>query len=318
MNHRSIGDEALTALIIWFDEYRPSDGVQPAPYIICAGLAVLERMRRSFPLSDDDYVTSRNQLRTSGSLIRSILARNSEHRRFLAEGGRTTRGAVTAARNLVDRLHGTAGFVELSGETRIAVIDRMQVWLVHQVALFFDRRKISIEVDLDKPAPQIVAGVLEAAGVNAGAVAQHMVGAKLALRFPDNEVENYSVTTADQQLGRPGDFLVGDTAIHVTVSPTMLVFEKCADNVRDGYRTLLLVPDSRLLAARQMADGVDTKDRVGIMAIESFVGQNIEELGGFVKDSLANNLVELFTKYNERVADVESDRSLQISVPVNL
>jgi hypothetical protein len=40
-----------------------------------------------------------------------------------------------------------------------------------------------------------------------GPVAQYLVGAKLALRFPTEKIGNESYSTADVQLNRPGDFL---------------------------------------------------------------------------------------------------------------
>ena len=120
-------------------------------------------------------------------------------------------------------------------------------------------------MSLNKSSSQIVADILEAAGSRAGAVAQHLVGAKLAVRYPDLEIENFSYTTADQQLGRPGDFVVGDTVFHVTVAPMPPVVDKCEQNLRDGYRSMLLVVDSRLQAARQMMVAVDVQDRVGIL-----------------------------------------------------
>lgn len=48
-----------------------------------------------------------------------------------------------------------------------------------------------------------------------GPAAQHLVGAKLALRFPDMKVSNASYSTADDQSGRLGDFQIGDTSFHV-------------------------------------------------------------------------------------------------------
>jgi hypothetical protein len=49
---------------------------------------------------------------------------------------------------------------------------------------YFNRQEIEVEISLDKPGSQIVADILEAAGVKgqAGAVAQHLAGAKLSLR----------------------------------------------------------------------------------------------------------------------------------------
>ena len=311
-------EEALGTLRQWFDSHRPSPDEEPNTYVMCAGLAVLERMRRAYPLHRADYATPGNQVRTSGSLIQSILERNGEERRFTREGGRTTRATVPAAEGLAAGLNETAALASLSDEDRGQVIDELQVWLVERVRGYLDQQAIEVEVNLGKPAPQIVSDILEAAGAKSGAVAQHLVGAKLALRYPDLDIENFSYTTADQQLGRPGDFVVGDTAFHVTVSPMPPVLDKCEANLRNGYRSILLVLDSRLQAARQMAETIDVQERVGILAIESFVGQNIEELGEFGKGGLAEGFRKLLETYNERVGEVETDRSLLIRLPENL
>jgi hypothetical protein len=73
-----------------------------------------------------------------------------------------------------------------------------------------------------------------------GPVAQHLIGAKLQLRFPDMPVSNESYSTADDQLGRPGDFHLGDTAFHVTVAPMPAVYEKCRSNLHEGCELIFL------------------------------------------------------------------------------
>lgn len=318
MTTQQLYDEALGTLKQWFDSHRPSPNEEPNTYVMCAGLAVLERMRGAYPLHRADYVTPGNQVKTSGSLIQSILAKNGEERRFTREGGRTTRATVPAAEGLAAGLNESVALARLSDDDRGQVIDELQRWLVERVRDYLDRQAIEVEVNLGKPAPQIVSDILEAAGAKSGAVAQHLVGAKLAVRYPDLEIENFSYTTADQQLGRPGDFVVGDTAFHVTVAPMPPVLSKCEENLRNGFRSTLLVPDSRIQAARQMAEAIGVQDRVGIVSVESFVGQNIEELGGFGRGGLAEGFRAVLNKYNERVEAVEADRSLLIRVPANL
>ena len=216
------------------------------------------------------------------------------------------------------KLNETGALAGLTDKQRERIINELQGWLVDRVRDYLNQQAIELEMNLGKASPQIVADILTAAEAKAGAVAQHLVGAKLAIRYPDFQIDNFSYTTADQQLGRPGDFVLGDTAFHVTVSPMLPVLEKCAENLRNGYRPMLLVRDSRLQEARQMAKTIDLQDQIGILAIESFVGQNIEELGGFGKGGLADGFRELLDKYNERVEDVESDRSLLIRLPSNL
>ena len=311
-------DESLAALIEWFDSYRPASGEDPNTYVICAGLAVLERMRSSFPLRQEDYLTPGNQVRTGGPFIQSILNRHGVDRRFTREGGRTTRATVPAARSLVSILTGMKSIAASTQGARLQIIDHLQSWLVDRVRDFFARQKIAIEVNLRKPSAQIVADIVEAAEDRGGAVAQHLVGAKLAIRFPNLEVENFSYTTADQQLGRQGDFIVGDTAFHVTVSPVPAVLEKCKDNLRSGFRTLLLVPENRLQAAQQMAESSGVQEEAGVAPIELFVGQNIEELSEFDKLKLAASFRKLLEKYNERVSQVEIDQSLMFEIPENL
>ncbi|RKO66433.1 DUF4928 domain-containing protein [Desulfofundulus salinus] len=323
MNKEELFEEVLRELIAWYDQQRPGPGREPERYVVCAGLAVLERMKASYPLRQEDYITPKNQVRTSGPLIREILARFGETRNYASEGGRTTRGTRTAADSLVERLNNCAcrdQLAALDPNDRGDIVHGLQGWLAEKVKEYFNQQRLEVEVDLSKPGPQIVGDILAAAAERkmAGAVAQHLVGAKLALRYPHLVIENYSYTTADQQLNRPGDFVVGDTVFHVTVAPMPAVLEKCASNLRNGYRPLLLTPESRLAAARQMAESLGIEKSTGIFPLESFVGQNVEEMAEFGKEKLAEQMRNLLLKYNERVAEAETNRALLIDVPANL
>ena len=140
---------------------------------------------------------------------------------------------------------------------------------------------------------------------------------KLQLRFPDIQISNESYSTADDQLGRPGDFHLGDTAFHVTVAPMPAVYEKCKSNLHEGLRVYLLVPDRSLTGARQnstlLLDG-----KVAVESIESFVSQNIEEISTFSKKRLPEGVRRLLEEYNRRVDEIEVDKSMLIEVPKNL
>jgi hypothetical protein len=150
-----------------------------------------------------------------------------------------------------------------------------------------------------------------------GPLAQHLVGAKLELRFPKIAIGNESYSTADDQLGRPGDFCIGDTAFHVTVAPMPALYEKCRKNVDDGFRVYLLVPDRTLSGARQNADLI-LPGKIAVESIESFVSQNIEELSDFSKQKLAAGFRQLIETYNKRVDVCEIDKSMLIELPKNL
>jgi hypothetical protein len=304
----------------WYESHRGIDGRDPDRYVVCAGLAVLELMRTKYPLSHDDYITPKNQVRTSGSLVQRVLARHGEMRQYASEGGRTTRGTRIAAEALVSRLNTVDELQSADDQERHRLIGTMQAWLADRVKEYFERQKIEIDLVLDKPSAQIIYDIMEAADSRnqMGPVIQHLVGAKLALRFPHREIENHSYTTADTQLGRPGDFVVEDTVFHVTASPSEPLIGKCGDNLRNGYRVAVLVPERRLLAARQLAELRDMDVKIGVGAVEAFVGQNIDEIGEFGKGAISKGFRSLLEEYNRRVAAVEADRSLLIDIPENL
>ncbi len=137
------------------------------------------------------------------------------------------------------------------------------------------------------------------------------------MRFPDIIVSNEGGSTADMQTQRPGDFLIGHTAFHVTVAPMQPVFDKCRHNIRQGFKPFLLVPDSKLIGARQIAEQV-SEQQITVESIETFVSQNINEISIFSKDKLTTSFKELIALYNQRVDEVETDKSLMIELPSNL
>ena len=244
-NMTELAEEVLAVLSAWYRDAVPS-GDMSNPSVPCVGLAVCEHMRDSFPLERRDYVTRGNQLRTSGSLIHAILQRHGETRRFLAEGGRTTRGNVPLAERLANALNEIQAIAELSPGGRELLTHSLQEWLVSKVREYMNQQRIQVEVNVQKPASRIVADLIAAADQKRGAVAQHLVGAKLALRYPDVHIDNYNYTAADHQLQRPGDFVVGDTVFHVTVAPMPTVFEdRCKQNLMNDYRVYVLVPDAQ-------------------------------------------------------------------------
>lgn len=320
MKSGQVVDEALAALATWYESERPPSGADPDRYVVCAALAVLELLRSEFPIRSSSFLTRGSQVRTSGGLIKKILARFGETRVYSREGGRTTRGTRPAAERWVARLNSLEALRQCSPLTRGEVADSLQAWLAERVQDYFNRCRIQLDLDLGKPGPLIIADILAVARARsaAGPVAQHLVGAKLSLRHPKIEIENHSYTTADQQLGRPGDFLVQDTVFHVTVSPMPQLFSRCSENFRQNYRVILLVTEDQTLAARQMAAGLGLDTRVGVLGLEPFIGQNIEEMANFGRADIARELRKLLDVYNRRVAAVETDRSLLIEIPENL
>ncbi|MEI7033508.1 DUF4928 family protein [Streptomyces pratensis] len=321
-----VATKLSAALETWYEDLRDTKG-NVASNVMCAGLYMTEFLASHFPLEADHYST-RSQVKTAGGKqAQKLLAQHGEDRKFTSEGGRTSRATLDHARALADLLNAEgieAGVGALTALELTALAGLLQAWFVERVQDdYFGRKSIEADISPDNPVRTAVAALIQAGrlrgGNTAGAVAQHLVGAKLKIRFPDEDVNVESYTTADVQTGRAGDYQIGDTAIHVTMSPGEKVFlERCADNLRHGYRPRVLVPEDRAAAASQLAANYGLADRVAIQSIEDFVGTNVEEIGGFTRDGVRDRLRELLVEYNARIDEAEADKSLKIQIPENL
>jgi len=208
---------------------------------------------------------------------------------------------------------------QISIAQRNKIIVELQRFLIDKVHEFFSRQRLEVIYDSSISTWQSIHNLLlKAREANKeGPVAEYLVGAKLQLRFPDFKIRNSSFSTADDQLGHPGDFLVGDTAFHVTISPMFGVYEKCKHNIENGFRVYLLVPAGKFAAAKENAEEI-APGKIAVESIESFVSQNIEELSDFSKDRLAHGFYRLLKTYNDRVDAIEIDKSMLVEIPRNL
>jgi hypothetical protein len=307
----------------WFHAH--SRGRSIAIGIANGGLHLLEHFKSAFPLTEGDYTSPGvSQVKgLSGASGDRIVARFLPGMSSIGtEAGRTSRGTLPAVRELAELLNGRADLIQpLNPSEREHVAEAMQRWIVENpIRSYFERKKLSPSLDTRHTSPANIASILAAAKERdqMGQVAQHLVGAKLALRFPKRKIQNYSYSTADVVTGRPGDFLVGSSVFHVTIAPSSAVLEKCMQNIKQGYRPFLLVPEDKRRGTYEMADSLALADVVAVMGIESFVGQNVEEIAEFGQPEFEAELRRLLEIYNERVREVEPDPSLQIDIPDKL
>ena len=312
-------DESLSTTIIkeWWESF--PQGARSRGNI-AGGLVLLENLRANFDLDVEAHkATGSDQLKNATRTnVQKVLARFGEERVLLKEGGRTNRGLMKNLTLLLEALSGTS-MAQLSQEERKVELGNMQSFLVEKAKEIFNAKKLSLEYRKDIISRELIGMILEAAHKRgkAGEVAEYLVGAKLALRFPDYNIRNSAASAADEQTGENGDFQINDCVFHVTVSPNSGHYEKCQRNLDDGFRVFLLVPDMILAGTRQNA-ALETAGRVSVEAIESFVSQNLEELSDFAGEKISQNMTLLLEMYNKRVEEVETDLSLQIKIPTAL
>jgi hypothetical protein len=222
-----------------------------------------------------------------------------------------------SARAIIRRVEQRVDLSELTEEQGAQLVEAFEGWLVDYPLPQAARKKLEVEIDLSKPGPVIVEDILRASYEKkiGGPVAQHLVGAKLARRFPNKTIENYPATAPDEQLKREADFLVENAAFHVSVAPTSDHLQRCVENLVQGRQAYMLVPAALVSKARVFAEDKKIEGKVAIVAIETFVGQNIDEMGEFHRDKVKPEMAAVLKEYNRRVVEAETDQSIQISVP---
>ena len=154
----------------------------------------------------------------------------------------------------------------------------------------------------------------EAKERSGGIVEQQLVGAILARRFQSFSYPTYSVHTANSQSERVGDFTIAKLVYHVTADPSRNVLQKCAANLSADLHPILIIPRGQKTKARILAQDEGLDSEIDIVSIEDFVALNIIELATEESKDFFSVLQEIVQIYNRRLAEVETDLSLQIDV----
>ena len=306
----------LTPLDNWYAGLAKYSGGMPARGTLGGALAVAEALKTNFNLDLESHTAKGgSQIKgASGPRLAKVLAELGETRKFLVEGGRTNRGLRGEIKSFLDAVQKLKLDGLPAGQRNKALVE-VQKFLVEKIKRFFNRERVKFVYVPDRPTALLIGDILAAAHADKkeGSVAQHLVGAKLQLRFPKISIANNPVSAADNQTGRDGDFAIRRTVFHVTVSPTELVFEKCVTNLNAGKKVFVLVPERAVSKAKFWSEE-KAGGRIHVSAIECFVGVNVDEISEFGETELSA-LLEL---YNARVGEVETDLSLLIDIPKNL
>ncbi|MFZ2447438.1 MAG: DUF4928 family protein [Syntrophobacteraceae bacterium] len=286
---------------------------------LCVALVVTQHARKmGLPLDPTKLLAKRGAqvLGQGKSAVQAILKRHGITRVLAQEGGRTSRGSVDNMRGYVPLLN------ELHEQGPVD-LDAIEQFWIDRVHDFFAAKPFKIRLDASRSLRTVVGDVLQQAtdrqkttpGVYyAGAVMQHLVGAKLECVLGAGKIEHNCFSTADAPTSRAGDFLVGDVAIHVTTSPSEALIQKCSDNLDDGLRPLIVTLQKGLVVAAGLSENLGLGDRIDIFEIEQFVAANLYELGMFAAGGRRTAVKDLIERYNHTVEQAETDPSLKIEL----
>ncbi|WP_200874822.1 DUF4928 family protein [Desulfonatronum thiodismutans] len=273
---------------------------------------------RTPPYDPRDFLTPKGGqvAGLGGPAVQSVLADHGIARVLAEEGGRTSRGSLgrmTAYMQLLNEMHA-------SGTLDFLVIEK---WWVERVNLYFATKPLRLKMDSSNSLRSIVARLIETAFERqretpgmmlAGAVMQHLVGAKLEMILPEGRIEHQGFSTADAPGARKGDFLVGDTAIHVTTAPTEALIRKCIRNLEENIRPLIVTTMSGAGGASALAKNADAAERIEILEIDQFIAANVYEWSGFEHAKRSHSMKELVEAYNRIIDQCETDPSMRIAI----
>ncbi|AAZ97764.1 conserved hypothetical protein [Thiobacillus denitrificans ATCC 25259] len=282
---------------------------------LCVALVITQHARKmGLPLDPDKLLTDAGGqvLGLGRAAVQAVLNRHGITRVLAAEGGRTSRGSINNMREYV-------GF--LNELIRPVDLDAIEAYWIERVHEFFAAKPFKIRLDASRSLRTLVRDVIVQADERqrntpgmqyAGAVLQHLVGAKLDCALGNGSFGHNSFSTSDAQSGRAGDFFIGDVAVHVTTAPGEAVVERCRDNINDGFRPIIVTTARGLTAAEVLAENAGLGERIDVFEVEQFVALNLYELGKFAADGRRVAVGDLVTRYNEIIEEVETDPSLKI------
>lgn len=284
---------------------------------LCVMLVVTRHAKdRGLPLNADDLLTEEQGqvLGLGKAAVQSILADHKITRVLAEEGGRTSRGSIGLMQRYVS-------FLNDLNKKGLADIGFIESWWIERVKKHFSAKGFTLHYDMAKSLKFIVDDILEQAikrqktgqgTMYAGAVLQHMVGAKLSLVLKDQKVACRGFSVADCPSEGSGDFEIGDVVIHVTTMPSEALLKKCLRNLENGKRPMIITPASGVAGAVSIAASQGLEQRIDIVDAGQFISTNLYELSQFKADSRKVTVENFVERYNEIVSENETDPGLKI------
>lgn len=292
---------------------------------LCVALIVTQHARnKGLPLNKNALLTeSGGQVLGLGKdAVQTVLKRHGITRVLAKEGGRTSRGSIGNMREYADFLNAWAQAHPAQSVAEIAS-EAENFWIAC-TREFFAAKPFRLKRDDARSLRMLVRDVMTQAqerqrdmpGMQyAGAVLQHLVGAKLDCALGEGSLEHNSFSTSDEQTGRAGDFFIGgNVALHVTVTPGEAVIARCQQNLHDGLRPVVVTTARGVVVAEGLAENKGLGERIDVFEIEQFIALNLYELGKFTPQGRHDAVVDVVRRYNEIVQAIETDPSLQIEL----
>lgn len=285
---------------------------------LCVGLVVTKTAQeKGLPLNPASLRTGEGgQVAGLGkAAVQSILATYGITKVLAEEGGRTSRGSLGLMESYVTALN------FLHAESKLLDLDAVMEWWIGKVKLYFASEGPKFNFDTGKSVAANLADIFSQAaeiqknsgGANfVGALLQHLVGAKLDIVLGAGAASHHGFSVADHSTERQADFEVNGVAIHVTTHPSEALIRKASKNLKTGLKPVIVTLSDGVEGAAYLLKNTEWKDRVDVIDATQFLTANVYERSLFKAADCKATLTAILTRYNEIVAECETDPVLQI------
>ena len=100
----------------------------------------------------------------------------------------------------------------------------------------------------------------------------------------------------------------------VTTSPSEELVSRCARNIDDGYRPLVVTLKNGVIVAHELARRRVIEERMDVLDIEQFIAARIYQMGRFTAEGRRMALSTMIDRYNQIIDEVETDPSMRIEI----
>ncbi len=285
-----------------------NDGERVVPARLQAAMALLEKLRTDPALDLAEHMSGEG----STGLKSHETFGKAACDRFNIEPPNKTHGRRSSeirrwGPSILDALH-AAGFENADAGKRESMLDAAQSVVADRLRSYTESEPIAVRCR-NKSVASIVADIIRQAEEKrkAGEVAQYLVGAKLEARFPDIDLKRRA-NAGDGDWSRNenaalGDFQIGTTVIEIAVGmPDEKHINQAAKILSSGtFEAWLIVRSDRRDAwIRELIEAEVDLNRVSVLGINEFIGQNLGEMGRLDRSQSLTEFRKVIDAYNDQ------------------
>lgn len=307
----------MSSIIYKVSKYKKENNISSKGALSVVIVITRSIRQEQLPLKSENFITEgQGQVKGLGKgNVQKILNEYGITQVLSEEGGRTSRGSMKIMQDYIKFLN--ENITNPSDE----FLELEKYW-IKQIRDFFDAKPFKIILDKSKSLTSIIKSLFEQAEkrqkensgtMYKGAMMQHLIGAKLEIALPQLTINHNGFSVADTSTERNGDFEVGNSIIHVTVTPSESLIQKCKMNIEKGFRPIIITSERGFYFAHDLAEAAEILDRLDIFVINNFISTNLYEFFSFDTKDQDIELKKLIDKYNEIIENNETDKSLKIS-----